>query len=160
VFYPEERESSQAAIKYVFSYWQKEKASNETIDYNNIAAQIKINGVGILTTPYSKSNIIDGWQKVEFRFEIGNGTTGDIEVSFTDLSGDFSYIDDVRIHPFNSSMKSYVYDPLSLRLWAELDDNNYATFYEYDEEGKLLRIKKETERGIQTIQESRSSSVK
>jgi hypothetical protein len=114
----------------------------------------------MLTTPYSKSTIIDGWQKVEYRFEIPNGTTGDIEIRFTDNIGDYSYIDDVRIHPFNSSMKSYVYDPLSFRLWAELDDNNYATFYEYDEEGKLLRIKKETERGIQTIQESRSSSIK
>ena len=70
------------------------------------------------------------------------------------------YFDDIRMHPFNSSMKSYVYDPISLRLWAELDENNYATFYQYDEEGKLIRIKKETSRGIKTIQESREGSYK
>ena len=29
------------------------------------------------------------------------------------------------------------------------------TFYEYDEEGNLLRIKKETERGVYTIQDAR-----
>ena len=71
-----------------------------------------------------------------------------------------AYFDDVRIHPFNASMKSYVYDPETLWLTAELDDNNYATFYEYDKEGQLIRIKKETARGIMTIQESRSSNPK
>jgi hypothetical protein len=54
-------------------------------------------------------------------------------------------------------MMSYVYDPISLRLMAELDERNYATLYEYDEEGKLIRIKKETEKGIMTIQENRDN---
>jgi hypothetical protein len=57
-------------------------------------------------------------------------------------------------------MKSYIYDPVSLRLSAELDDNNYATFYEYDEEGTLVRTKAETQRGIQTIKETRSAKQK
>jgi hypothetical protein len=43
---------------------------------------------------------------------------------------------------------------------AELDDRNYATFYEYDEEGTLVRVKKETEKGIYTIKESRSGLKK
>ncbi|MCT4579772.1 MAG: hypothetical protein N4A35_00015 [Flavobacteriales bacterium] len=162
VFNADEIESSQTAVAYVFSYWQKElRDNNEVLDYSSIQPSIKVNGVEVLGTPYAKGKIIDGWQKVTYSFEIQNGTTGDIVVKFEDPMGTVpSYVDDIRIHPFNSSMKTYVYDPLSLRLWAELDDNNYATFYEYDEEGKLLRIKKETERGIQTIQESRSSSVK
>jgi hypothetical protein len=67
------------------------------------------------------------------------------------------YIDDIRIHPFDGQMKSYAYDPSSQRLWAELDENNFATFYEYDDEGILIRVKKETERGIMTIRETRSS---
>jgi len=57
-------------------------------------------------------------------------------------------------------MKSYVYDPISKKLVAELDERNYATFYEYDEEGKLIRVKKETEKGIKTIQENRNSIIK
>ena len=40
------------------------------------------------------------------------------------------------------------------------DDENYATFYEYDEEGALVRIKKETERGVMTIREARQSKPK
>ena len=55
-------------------------------------------------------------------------------------------------------MKSFVYDPITLRLMAEMDERNYATFYEYDEEGALTRVKKETVRGVKTIQESRNNS--
>jgi hypothetical protein len=43
---------------------------------------------------------------------------------------------------------------------AELDERNYATFYEYDEEGKLIRVKKETEKGVMTIQENRDNIKK
>ncbi len=57
-------------------------------------------------------------------------------------------------------MKSFVYDEATQRLMAELDENNYATFYEYDQEGGLIRVKKETERGVYTIQETRSNTIK
>lgn len=57
-------------------------------------------------------------------------------------------------------MKSFVYDPVNLRLMAELDENNYATFYEYDDDGTLIRVKKETERGVKTIKETRSSLLR
>lgn len=40
---------------------------------------------------------------------------------------------------------------------AEIDENGFATFYEYDDEGLLVRVKKETERGTMTLKESRSS---
>jgi hypothetical protein len=53
-------------------------------------------------------------------------------------------------------MKSYVYNLSNYRLAAELDNNNYATLYHYDEQGNLFLIEKETERGIMSIQESMS----
>ena len=71
-----------------------------------------------------------------------------------------TYFDDIRIHPFNANMKTYVYDPINLRLKAELDANNYASFYEYDEEGTLIRTKVETREGIKTVTESRSAKQK
>ena len=46
--------------------------------------------------------------------------------------------------------------PVTLKYVAELDANNFATFYEYDEEGSLVRVKKETEKGIMTIQETKN----
>jgi hypothetical protein len=53
-------------------------------------------------------------------------------------------------------MKSFAYDYKTSRLMAELDENNYATFFEYSDEGQLLRNKKETEKGIVTLKETRS----
>jgi hypothetical protein len=41
-----------------------------------------------------------------------------------------------------------------------MDANNYATFYEYDEEGTLVRTKVETREGVKTVQESRSALQK
>ena len=70
------------------------------------------------------------------------------------------YVDDIRIHPFNANIKSYVYDPVNLRLTSELDANNFASFYEYDDEGTLIRTKAETKEGIKTITETRSAKQK
>ena len=64
------------------------------------------------------------------------------------------YFDDIRLFPEKGNMQSYVYDPSNFRLKATLDNNNYATLYSYDDEGNLYLIRKETIRGIKTIQES------
>ena len=115
-------------------------------------------------TFYTSGEIIDGWQRIVGDFVVPQGAQKIILKLYNTTnnsgSGVPQYFDDIRIHPFNANMKSYVYDPLTLLLSAELDDNNYATFYEYDKEGQLIRIKKETERGIMTIQESRSNNPK
>jgi len=73
---------------------------------------------------------------------------------------DNAYVDDIRILPVNANMKAFVYDPIKQRLVATLDENNYATIYEYDAEGNLVRTQKETERGIMTVMESRSAHPK
>jgi hypothetical protein len=66
------------------------------------------------------------------------------------------FIDDIRVQPFDASMETFVYDPMNLRLMATLDDNNFALVYEYDEEGQLTRVKKETFQGVLTVTEVRS----
>ena len=111
--------------------------------------------------PFKASKeIIDGWQQIEERFEVPTGAT-DIKVQLANEGSiEKVFFDDIRIHPFKASMKSFVYDPSSLRLWAELDERNYATYYEYDEEGALIRIEKETHKGRKTIQESASNTHK
>ena len=57
-------------------------------------------------------------------------------------------------------MTSSIYQELDFRLMSQLDENNYATFYQYDAEGKLIRVKKETERGVMTLQEVRQNAPK
>ncbi|TGV01071.1 leucine-rich repeat domain-containing protein [Flavivirga rizhaonensis] len=107
-----------------------------------------------------KGAIIDGWQRISTSFTIPNDAAY-MKVTLKNKGdGLNAYFDDVRMHPFNSNIKSFVYDPVTQRLQAELDENNYATFYEYDTEGGLVRVKKETERGVYTIQETRSGNSK
>jgi hypothetical protein len=148
----------QSAREYVLSYWVKDKVSSltPTYDYTAITPSVTVNGTNLLASAVPvKGKLIEGWQRVEYRFTIASATQGSIMVGFTngDLDNN-SFIDDVRIHPVNSGVKTYVYNAITYRLMAELDNNNYATFYEYNEEGALIRVKKETERGVMTLQES------
>jgi len=69
----------------------------------------------------------------------------------------YFYADDLRIPPYEASMVTYAYNPLTLRLMAQMDDNGYAVFYEYDDEGMLIRQKRETERGVMTITEQHTN---
>ena len=108
---------------------------------------------------HPKGPIIEGWQRVDTMFTVPiNATTAKLVLSSD--SAVKVYFDDIRIHPFNADMKTYVYDPQNLRLMAELDENNYATFYNYDQEGQLVRVKKETVQGIKTIKETRTAKQK
>jgi len=147
--------------KYILSAWVKDVVTEQTHQYDG-AVQVVCDypspnpNVVFDLTPTGP--IIDGWQRVIGEFEVQI----DIEKLNIKLisSATGSYFDDVRVMPFNGNMKSFVYDSLNQRLMAELDENNYATFYEYDYEGGLVRVKKETERGVFTIQETRSKSSK
>jgi len=110
-------------------------------------------------------DIIEGWQRIVKKFTIPQSSAPEqntivmgIELENSD-EGIPVYFDDIRIHPIDGSMKSFVYDPETFKLLSELDENNYATFYEYDNEGGLVRVKKETSRGVKTIQETRSGKV-
>ena len=144
---------------YVISAWVKEvDAPTGTTNYTKPAINLTFTGNSATYTVIPEGQIIDGWQRMEKVITIPFGSTAmDIELKVN--SGE-AYFDDIRFFPFDGSMMSYVYDPASLRLMAELDERNYATLYEYDEEGKLIRVKKETERGIMTIQENRDNISK
>lgn len=149
--------------RYWFSAWVKADVASPVKTYSNLSmyAKISYTGNATIATLTPEGEIIDGWQRIAGEFTVPNPTPGEIKVELVnDNTTVTAYFDDVRIHPFNGSMKSYVNDPQTFWLLAELDDNNYATFYEYDKEGKLIRIKKETERGIMTIQENRTSNPK
>jgi len=145
-------------------------STNTRIDVKFYAS----NGFTTIGNPISITpvgEIIDGWQKVE----------GDIDVpidpniryigvqfhsgQYTDVNNNNTVVDlikawdDIRLFPFDGNMQSYVYDRDNYRLRATLDQNNYATIYNYDEEGNLFLVKKETTKGIMTVQESRSHTA-
>lgn len=148
--------------KYIVSAWVKEKnASVFTKKYETSTFDISIQYDGTQVSSYSflpKGKIIDGWQRIEEEIIVPENSS-EIKLIFN-TSNEEAYFDDIRFLPYDGSMMSYVYDPISLRLMAELDERNYATLYEYDEEGKLIRVKKETEKGKMTIKENRDKMVK
>lgn len=129
--------------------------------YQNVQLQVQFNtGTPALVTLKPGGKVIEGWQRIEGVITIPvTATEMQLKLQSTN-AGTTVFFDDLRMHPYNSNMKSFVYDPVNLRLMAELDENNYATYYEYDEEGTLVRLKKETERGIKTIKETRSALIK
>lgn len=147
-------------------YAYNEVAHQQAMDYENSKIVIEFNDPegNLLTTETVELTpqgvIIEDWQKVssDFRIPINAGQMVLSMINTSDSK--ISYFDDLRILPFAGSMKSFVYHPETQRIMAELDENNYATFYEYDKEGGLIRVKKETERGIYTIQETRSGKIK
>lgn len=145
---------------YIVSAWVKQEGASDTLSkYTNPYIQISYNsGATMLSPVYASGLIIEGWQRIYYEFTIPSGTT-EISIGLKTMSGTASF-DDIRVHPIDAGFTSYVYDPISLKLVAVLDDNNYATFYEYDQEGTLIRTKKETVRGVVTITESRENNPK
>lgn len=100
--------------------------------------------------------VLDGWRKVDIEF-IAPSAGAHLGIAFEDEQGTPFWIDDIRLHPTDATMSTFVYDRGLFWLNATLDDRNYATFYNYDEEGVLTQVKKETERGIQTLRTTRQN---
>lgn len=148
-----------------FSAWVNENCGTSTQPCNATTytqSGIKIdfsNGSGNDITFTPKGPIIEGWQRMEGEFTVPDDSDN-FSLVFNNGKGSPIYFDDIRIHPFNASMATYVYDPITLRLAAELDANNYAKLYEYDPEGTLIRTKVETKEGIKTVVETRSAKQK
>ena len=154
-----------SAKKMLLSAWVKEACPNaennpcQITTYLNTQIQLLYNGGGS-PGPFTPTGpIIDGWQRIETVFEVPPGNTNVI-IKLVNSGANAAYFDDIRIHPFNANMTSYVYDPVNMRLTSQLDANNYASFYEYDEEGTLIRTKVETKEGIKTISENRQAKQK
>ncbi|MFT3827198.1 MAG: DNRLRE domain-containing protein [Chitinophagaceae bacterium] len=135
--------------KYLLSMWVNDNtpASNKVT-----GLQVNINGqsrdLSNIVVP-----VVEGWKRLDLTFDAGSTFS-------LQLTGSNIYIDDVRILPYDGQLASYVYDDKTMRLVAQLDENNFATFYEYDDEGTPVRVKKETERGIMTLKENRQSFKK
>lgn len=80
----------------------------------------------------------------------------DIEVTATPVNGDLlkvylespdgdAYFDDLRLHPVDAAMSATVYEPITNRVAAKLDGNNFATKYIYDAGGRVLEVWQEIE---------------
>ncbi len=176
-FYPNYEDGKD---QYLLTYWAK---YDRRIGKPQILFQFQNSG----NPPWNDMSVyeviedklwVDGWCKTTLKITIPSGaenqnmriliyklligTDGNPinNASSSQLSDFKLFIDDIRIMPMDANMQSFVFDNVNFRLMAMLNENHYATFYEYDDEGKLIRTKQETERGIMTIQESRQNIKK
>ena len=70
------------------------------------------------------------------------------------------YVDDIRVQPVDAQMACHIFDRDNLTLLATLNDQHFASLYQYDAEGRLVRKLAETERGVVTLEESHYFSKK
>ncbi|MFB9844041.1 RHS repeat domain-containing protein [Mucilaginibacter ginsenosidivorans] len=148
-FEPVPGDGSSNKGKYIFQVWEKDNHPGD----RSFDLTLSAGGTPVTLTCRA---VVEDWKLLEGTFSVpASASTVSIAIA-----GSGVYIDDLRIHPMDAQMKTYVYDDKTLRLMAELDENGFATFYEYDDEGLLIRVKKETERGIMTLKETRSSYLK
>ncbi|MNJ90835.1 hypothetical protein D3C87_84750 [compost metagenome] len=133
--------------EYIVGGWIRKGTSSASIN-------VRLTGGGAAITPVmTTGREIEGWVRVESQpFEIPVGYTG-ISISLTNSGVSPVYFDDIRVHPFLAGMTTVVYDPVTLLPIATHDGYNYTTFYNYDENLELVRIKVETEEGIKTVME-------
>jgi hypothetical protein len=142
----------QAGKEYVIGAWVSVEEAR-ILDFASTGVGIEMKVGNDLISFQPKGEVIDGWQRIEGKFKVPT-CGGKVHLKLKKGSNTVAYFDDMRLFPALGNMQSYVYDPQNYKLRAVLDNNNYATLYFYDAQGNLFLIKKETERGIQTIQES------
>ena len=147
--------------KYIVSAWVKEIHAIQQRSYVNSSVSVHFDTAQAPNIFLPSGVIIDGWQRIVGMITIPTDSPNiDIRLNNNSPGSQTVYFDDVRFFPYNGNLKSFVYDENTQRLMSELDEKNYATFYKYDAVGGLILVQKETERGIYTIQETRSYNKK
>ena len=149
-FYPEKNK------KYVFSCWVKVNNTPPILSCSDASVVISATSAATVIL-HSEGAVIDGWQRVMGTFDLEASNNVLVKLSTGSAT---TYFDDLRIFPADANMNSYVYDDNNLRITYSLDENNYFTKNEYNNQGELIRIKKETEKGIIIIKEGDSSIIK
>lgn len=144
-------------------FWMNGKVDDLKLSMSGVGAS-GVSNTNLISTEIIAS--VDGWvlyqaiigQK-EFATDL-NASTGnsasDLSVSLSSESSshlDGLFIDDVRFQPLNAASTCYVYNPENMRLVVQFDDQHFGTYYQYNQEGQLVRKIVETERGKQTLQE-------
>lgn len=145
--------------EYLVSVWVKEDNSLNKLSYQSGVVNVLVDNINVGSfTPTGM--IIDGWQRLEGVFTIANGTSS-IAIRLQNVSsGENVYFDDFRVHPLLAGMTTTVYDPKTLLPMASHDGYNFTTFFNYDENLQQVRVRVETEKGIQTISEGESGGQK
>ncbi len=131
------------------------------------ALSIQINGT--TTGPYTDTktvmrnnpaNVTVGdWVLMSVELEVpasfNTGATHNMLLSLSNNgSAGKAYFDDLAFHPKDAVMTGHVYNEKTGALVAQLDNDNFATFYTYDNAMRLISASKEYSGGIRKVTES------
>ena len=144
-------------VKYLISGWVFNELNGTSSGKGGFVLQNKISGN--FNNLKFISTKVNEWEKIEGVIEVSSDME-DFDLVFVNLGNSNTYFDDIRFVPVNSEVKTMVYNFESNRLEAELDENNYPVFYNYDDEGRLVKMKRKTQKGTFTTSEKRVESKK
>src|SRR5690606_16764499 len=95
-----------------------------------------------------------GWRLATLIIPASAITGSEIVSGCYNNSGAVVYFDDIRFHPVNAAVTTYVYDNFSGELTYVLDNNNFFTKYDYDAAGRLIKTWRETQSdGVRPVSE-------
>lgn len=93
--------------------------------------------------------------ELEVPANFDTGTTHNLLLSLSNTgSTGKAYFDDLAFHPKDAVMTGNVYNGATGALVAQLDNDNFATFYTYDNAMRLTSASKEYSGGIRKVTES------
>ncbi|CAM1340837.1 hypothetical protein [Tenacibaculum amylolyticum] len=116
--------------KYKVSVWvNKENYESVRIRHNN----------GSIDTFNGETIMAGNWVQLNHVINLSKNKLERITIRSTN---DNTFLDDYRLYPISSSVKTYVYNDYD-ELEAILGSNNIATKYQYDTAGRLIRIYQE-----------------
>jgi uncharacterized protein DUF5977 len=130
--------SLNTATAYILSFWA-----------NN--GNVTVTGGATLTKSSPTNN---GFTYYEY-----NIAQGTVSVVLKDNTTTNANIDELRLYPVNSRMRTTTYDPL-IGKTSECDENNRITYYAYDNLGRLQFVKDEVNNIVKMYEYNNVSSAK
>jgi hypothetical protein len=96
---------------------------------------------------------VGNWDLITHEIIPNSPVTNELLITLT-ANGLGNYVDDLLFIPIDATSKCISYNCENDRVEAEFDSEHFATFFDYDYEGRLIRKRKETYRGVKNIAET------
>jgi hypothetical protein len=134
-------QNATGAVEFFYEGFEENNGSN-VVSNGSVAHSGKryLNGAYTATfvPPNGRSYVIEYWYR--------NGSVWQpVKAAYTGsgmVLNSGTAIDDVRIYPSDAQVKSYTYDPV-LGMTSAIDASGYMKLYDYDNFGRLKRIRNE-----------------
>ena len=130
--------------RYRASVWVYLPGNTESqAEMNNVALVYSINGSQKgKVSPVVLKQKSKSWYRLTLDI-IPPANTNELTITCRNNAGRAIYFDDIRLHPLEATMTSYVYDPISDEITHVLNADNFYIQYEYDELGNRTTTKQE-----------------